>query len=181
MSWSTYRWPLTTLFPMAVGVLFFVLGLHVDQLYFLGLVLVFPVTYLGRRLDQRAARAEIRAALREQWGQEARGDQDMRALERAYRRYRDQETEPDSLDDLTWRDLDMDAVFQRIDRTLSVPGPAPPLRGAAEPLDRRGSSRRAGDSDRPLPGGTGPPGRPADAACHVGPTRSHIGYHLAFG
>jgi hypothetical protein len=68
--------------------------------------------------DGRKARVKRRLDEIWQGTNEVRRDYDWISL---YFRYR-QPDEPDTVDDKTWSDLEMDEVFARIDRTTSVIG-----------------------------------------------------------
>ena len=74
----------------------------------------------------RSRRARVRKRLRAAWGQESPG----RALEEdlvrdeaaAWRALAANAAPEDTVDDVTWEDLDMDAIFCRVDRCMSVVG-----------------------------------------------------------
>jgi hypothetical protein len=66
----------------------------------------------------------LRALFRADWGKLRVRDHRMDAIASAYRSRRAHLHEPGSLDDRTWADLDLDAVFRAIDRTSSTLGQA---------------------------------------------------------
>jgi hypothetical protein len=98
----------------------FLLGNHLSPDY---LWLLIPggmgagLSYLEYR---RLQRRKLVARLRAHWGtEELKKERDLRAVASLF----EQAHKPDTaLDDRTWQDLTMDAVFTRLDRTLTWPG-----------------------------------------------------------
>jgi len=85
----------------------------------LAVALVAAVSLWAQRRQMR-----LRALFRADWGKLRVRDHRMDAIASAYRSRRAHLHEPGSLDDRTWADLDLDAVFRAIDRTSSTLGQA---------------------------------------------------------
>src|SRR4051794_16397869 len=70
-----------------------------------------------------ASRASLVARLRAGWGQPIARDRKLDAIETSNRDRRAEfDGRDDALDDRTWADLNMDAVFEALDRTTSTAG-----------------------------------------------------------
>jgi hypothetical protein len=80
-------------------------------------LLVIGLLSAGTYLQQRKKRLAVRAQLRAQWGRPNTADRDRILLAS----YHHALSEP-AVDDRTWQDLDLDAVFSFLDRTESVVG-----------------------------------------------------------
>lgn len=108
----------------AVGlvVLSLVLARNVD-VSLLGLAFGAPVLLVARVvIMRREAKAYALRRLRTSWGVPDGRPRDLAALRRLYVACGGPERSAAALDDATWDDLDLDAVFAVLDRTLSAPG-----------------------------------------------------------
>jgi hypothetical protein len=85
--------------------------------YLLLALLVIGLLSAGSYVQQRRQRLALRTQLRAQWGRPNAVDRDPALIAS----YHEALAEP-SIDDRTWRDLDLDAVFGFLDRTESVVG-----------------------------------------------------------
>jgi hypothetical protein len=106
----------------AVVVASLTLARQVDPWFLSGvglLIVLLPAHALFVRIAERAA---AKARLAETWGREDDRPRDPSALRRLFVMCEGPARSPAALDDATWDDLDMDAVFERVDRTLSTPG-----------------------------------------------------------
>src|SRR5262245_60553554 len=92
--------------------------------WMLGLATATVVLVAAVRLWAQRRQKRLRASFRADWGKPRDRDRRMDAITSAYRSRRAHVHEPGSLDDRTWADLDLDAVFRAIDRTSSTLGQA---------------------------------------------------------
>ncbi|MBN1939223.1 MAG: hypothetical protein JW843_06535 [Candidatus Aminicenantes bacterium] len=98
------------------------LGTNVDRNFIhLGIVAI-PFLILAFYWHGRLKDAGLRRRLNETWGSVDLRVRDMNEIDGHFRLTRDDLKRDDALDDRTWSDLDMDAVFSQIDRTLTAPG-----------------------------------------------------------
>ncbi len=99
-----------------------VLARNEDPRYLAG-VLLAPVLLVARTvIVRRAAAAHALRVLTESWGKRVDRVRDDVALRRLYVACNGPSLSAAALDDATWDDLDLDAVFATLDRTLSAPG-----------------------------------------------------------
>ena len=110
----------TQLFGAALGVGSAIAGYNIGAAYYGGLVLVLPCFYLSLRLSSKARRLRLLDTTRSRWGMPKEEDRDLRTIRRYFDRTREETSRPTAvIDEQTWSDLDMDAVYTRIDRTFS--------------------------------------------------------------
>jgi DNA mismatch repair ATPase MutS len=122
MTHHTLRKRIAPFISFGILLLFILLGRNVHPLFYLGVLSIFPMISVISRAAHRLREKELLEELAGRWGQDAEREDDLQKLKHAYGVYRNQETDDDLLDDQTWRDLDMDAIFARIDQTLTLPG-----------------------------------------------------------
>ena len=109
-------------FSIAIILTFFYLGQNVNPLYYMGWIILPPVAYLGLKLYRRWKISLIIKHIRAEWGKGLKKDYKLEDICRLYR-YMDSEDETQStIDDQTWHDLNMDSVFEKIDRTTTAFG-----------------------------------------------------------
>lgn len=87
-------------------------------LFLIGLTIVFGGRHIWKRIKKKR---EQRARLRETWGEEHFAERFWERIPAYHMRWREQ-TDAPALDDQTWADLDMDEVFECLDRTQSIVG-----------------------------------------------------------
>lgn len=113
---------LWALLMLAIAAVFIVLAKTLDDRYYAGLLLMVPLagTY---SMIQRPGNSWMRlAALRREWGLEVDRRRNFELIEQRYRLCVGGADPPDSIDNSTWSDLDVDDVYARIDRTITTPG-----------------------------------------------------------
>ena len=109
-------------FSIAIILTFFYLGQNVHPLYYMGWIILLPIAYLGLNLYRRWKTSLIIKRIRAEWGRGLKKDYKFEDISRLYR-YMDSEGETQStIDDQTWHDLNMDCVFEKIDRTTTAFG-----------------------------------------------------------
>ena len=99
-----------------------VLGANVSTWWYAGVLGVVPVGVAGRRFSLGMAAARLREELRQSWACEDDRERRFDLLERDLHRLAGDAVSENALDEHTWTDLDMDSVFARLDRTLTLPG-----------------------------------------------------------
>ena len=80
--------------------------------YFLGLALVMGLAYSLISAGKSVRRNRER--LRERFGKAPEGKSELESVDTAWRQWRARNQDQKAMDDITWNDLDMDAVFHRI-------------------------------------------------------------------
>jgi hypothetical protein len=109
---------------MVIIAVFTCLGVLVNPFYFLGLLILVPLT--GLILWSRRHFTHIRqlGQLRSDWGKEIKRDRDLSeiALFNTFSSDDSPGCNSMSIDDQTWADLNMDEVYSVLDRTLTTPG-----------------------------------------------------------
>ncbi|MGI6149296.1 MAG: MutS-related protein [Limnochordia bacterium] len=96
------------------------LGQRIAALYYTLFVPAAVLAALAYRAYSRTRRLKALAHLRDRWGKEMPIP---RSIDEHVRAYFDSAVKPEEVvDDRTWKDLNMDEVFGRMDRTLTYPG-----------------------------------------------------------
>jgi hypothetical protein len=99
------------------------LGMGVAPVYFGGFLLLPYLCYHYVRLRRRYAAALIREQIVAQWGVGRAKKRDFAALRHFYElTSRDRLAPAAPVDDQTWSDLNMNALYAQIDHTFSIPG-----------------------------------------------------------
>lgn len=97
------------------------LGFQVNHLYFLlpivGIAIVLIINKIKKDTEQEKAKREIK----EKWGKDHKEKRNFDFIEKLYRALL-KEGNCENIDDTTWRDLDMDFVYEKLDHTMSSPG-----------------------------------------------------------
>lgn len=60
--------------------------------------------------------------IKKQWGKEHKQKRDFVHIEKLYRYFQEEEKSDFTIDNITWKDLNMNTVFEKIDHTMSLPG-----------------------------------------------------------
>lgn len=98
------------------------LGIQIHYLYFsisiLALIMFF---YFQRRKKEKEAKL-IKDRIKNQWGKEHLESRDFLHINKLYNFFFEKEKPKFYIDHITWNDLNMDAVFSKIDHTKSLPG-----------------------------------------------------------
>lgn len=131
MRWIAYMagkyrpvvWSFVGLAAMIVVVSLF-LGTRVSPLCYMGIFGLAPLGFAGYRLHVRRTTERQREELRRGWAREVERDRHFDRLERAFQQLRGAAVPENALDENTWTDLNMDLVYARLDRTLTLPGEA---------------------------------------------------------
>lgn len=97
-----------------------VLGFRVNRLFFLlpvaGIALIFFVNKIQKERENK----KITSQIKEIWGKDHDNNRDFKYIRKLFdANSNDKEL---CIDDITWRDLDMDYVFKKVDHTMSYPG-----------------------------------------------------------
>ncbi len=100
-------WSAMTLCVM-VTITFFTLGFWVNRFCYLGLLSVVPPGFTGYRLYGCLATNRSLRDLRQLWGKEHTRERDLGSIRRAFEHLCDRSATANSLDDVTWSDLNMD-------------------------------------------------------------------------
>ncbi|NLJ78117.1 MAG: DNA mismatch repair protein MutS, partial [Tissierellia bacterium] len=102
------------------------LGIQLDYKFFmLSIVSLMLLLFIGRR-KRRKIRKYYEKTLRNQWGRDHNIDRDFSIISKLYEymgsRNNENGTYRFAIDDITWRDLNMDSVFSKVDHTKSLAG-----------------------------------------------------------
>ncbi len=112
-----------TLVWVVVAVVFTCLGELVNPLYFLGLLVLIPLTGLILWFHRHFSLIRKLDQLRGDWGKEIARDRNLSEIALLHTfMLNDSALDITSIDDQTWADLNMDEVYSVIDRTLTTPG-----------------------------------------------------------
>jgi len=100
----------------------FLINGGVRENYFWQASLSLPFLFLAYNFHRRLKKSERRLRLAREWGITDLRKRDFEEIGLHFRMTTNEKTTWDLLDDRTWDDLDMNLIYSRIDRTLSVPG-----------------------------------------------------------
>lgn len=110
---------LLVIFAVIVGI---ALGLKENPIYLsitiAAIVFILIRTYFRKRKELEKSKIQII----EQWGKERKAERDIGEIKELYRSLLNSKEFDVDIDDITWKDLDMDLVFGKIDHTESLPG-----------------------------------------------------------
>ena len=109
---------------IGIALAFIFMGITIDTVYYWGLLALVPLLIFGIRIYQKNAIQKRIRQIREDWGKEKIKKRDFSEIESFYKyptNFRQGNT-GDFIDDQTWSDLNMDALYSRIERTLTNPG-----------------------------------------------------------
>ena len=105
-----------------VAIVSVILASDLNAKYYLLLFVTLPLVYLSFKQNQRLYRAKLIADLREKWGIPESRLRNFSELHAHFENTQSGDGYKYVLDDRTWDDLDMDSVYAKIDRTLTIPG-----------------------------------------------------------
>lgn len=125
-------WELFLIIIIAAGI---ILAVKVNLLFLLIPVFAITAVFLYMSANRRNKIKEIKFSIRQQWGRKHSKKRDLVNIERLYMEgfYEDflPISEPTKqnckennfkIDNTTWKDLDMDMVFEIVDHTMTIPG-----------------------------------------------------------
>ena len=95
---------------------------HLGSVFYLPALSVIPIVFLLMKRYSKLKKAESLKKLREAWGKREFKDRNISEVSTYFKETQSLSTNRHVLDDRTWDDLDMDALYSRIDRTLTSPG-----------------------------------------------------------
>lgn len=102
-----------------------------------GLFIIIPVLAAVFALFSRRNRLRLLLKIKSEWGVPLiPKERDLAAAAMLYRADSEKASGRDFLDDQTWKDLAMDRLYERLDRTCSDPGESVLYRMLREPLDK---------------------------------------------
>ena len=108
---------------LVFGILFgIILGIQIHYaLFSLSIISILALYLYDKRRKAKLVKF-IKAGIKEEWGKESTEKRDSSQIDKLYE-YLLEENEPEFyIDDITWRDLNMNTVFEKLDRTKSLPG-----------------------------------------------------------
>ena len=108
---------------LVFGILFgLILGVQIHYILYSLSILSLILLLLYDRRRKKIHAELIKDTIKEQWGKKDKKKKDSSQINKLYE-YLLAQKEPDFfIDDITWRDLNMDTVFGKIDHTKSLPG-----------------------------------------------------------
>lgn len=98
------------------------LGVEISYKFFIMTIVAIPLLILSLKLKKERQTKALKEMIKEQWAKEHIEKRDFLHIEKIYKFLLDEEKPNFHIDDITWRDLNMDAVFSNIDHTKSLPG-----------------------------------------------------------
>lgn len=98
------------------------LGIEINYKLFIMTFVAIPLLILSLKLKKERQRKALKEKIKEQWGKEHIEKRDFLHIEKLYKFLSEEEKPNFNIDNITWRDLNMDAVFSKIDHTKSLPG-----------------------------------------------------------
>jgi hypothetical protein len=104
------------------GALFVYLGLHAHRVFYLGCLTLLPLQWFFWVQSRRRRERRFRDYIGKRWLSVEDSQADLDWLGDEYLDWRRDSSTADLIDDRTWNDLEMDAVFSRIDRTFTSIG-----------------------------------------------------------
>ena len=105
---------------LLIGSVFF-LG-YFNALYFIGVIPAILSAFISFLFYKRLQSLRFTLKLREKWGKEDARNRDFNEIARLFRYISGKDFERYIVDDQTWRDLNLDGIFCKLDRTYSTPG-----------------------------------------------------------
>ncbi|ABY93863.1 MutS domain V [Thermoanaerobacter thermohydrosulfuricus] len=99
-----------------------ILGFEVNTLFFLLLFVAIILIFIINNYKKTAKIKEIKEKIEEQWGKEHVEKRNFEFIKKLYDILLLDSRNSSNIDDITWRDLDMDFVFGKLDHTMSNPG-----------------------------------------------------------
>ena len=107
-----------------IGLAVLVTGLNYfwkPDLIYIGIIIALFFYWISTRLHHRVTVLERQVQLRKNWGKEVTRPRDFSVIADLFNLRREQDN-AFFIDDRTWQDLDMDSIFAKIDRTVTIPG-----------------------------------------------------------
>lgn len=105
---------------LALGITIFILiGIEMNKIFLFGAGLLFLVLILYRWYLSKKLKEDIKSTIKSQW---AKTSQVKRDYGRIRHLYEGRGEDTFFIDDITWKDLDMDKVHRKLDHTKSYPG-----------------------------------------------------------
>lgn len=99
-----------------------ILGIQIGYAYFLlSILFLFLFIFTKKRKEKRLMKF-YKDKIKEQWGKEHKEKRNIDHAKELYDFLKEKEDYDFIIDDITWRDLNMDSVFFKIDHTKSLPG-----------------------------------------------------------
>lgn len=113
---------LMTLLGIALILIFLYLGQNIHSIYYTGWIALLPLGYVGLRLYKKWRISLVLEGIRKEWGEEVKKDYDLKEISRLFRYINNESEVQYIIDDQTWNDLNMNDIFAKIDRTVTVFG-----------------------------------------------------------
>ncbi|MDR7856622.1 MutS-related protein [Tissierella sp.] len=98
------------------------LGIEIDYRFFIMTIVAIPLLIISLKFKKIRLMKANKEKIKEQWGKEHIEKRDFVHIEKLYKYLSEEEKTNFSIDNITWRDLNMDSVFSKIDHTMSLPG-----------------------------------------------------------
>jgi DNA mismatch repair ATPase MutS len=112
----------STVLAVLSGYLSIVLGQQKDNRLFYGFLLVPVFLYIGYLFYRKYKRLEAILFVRESWGRPMDKKRDFPHIRAYFDKVGKEDEQSLIIDDQTWEDLNMDKIYDLLDRTLSTPG-----------------------------------------------------------
>jgi len=125
-------WESLSIIIIVAGV---ILAVNVHLLFLFIPVLVIAVLLLFSRINRRENIKKMKSSIHQQWGRKRSKKRDLVNIERLYiegfyedflsiseLKKQNFKEESFKVDNITWKDLDMDLIFERVDHTMTIPG-----------------------------------------------------------
>ncbi len=103
-----------------IGILAVFLSTKIDYNYLYGLLLSLVLIFCGSRLNGRLNILKRLDEAKQNWGKEIKKERDFSVVTDFFNKMK--KNEEFYIDDRTWQDLNMDAIYEKIDRTQTIVG-----------------------------------------------------------
>ncbi len=99
------------------------IGIETKKYGFILLTLVsLGLLFFLHMTKKKKTRDFLKKRIKEQWGKEHIEKREFKNIEKLFHYLLEKEKKDFIIDDITWKDLNMDSVFSKIDHTKSMPG-----------------------------------------------------------
>lgn len=109
------------LFILAIGG-GIILGLKVNYAFFSIIIVAVMFLWFFQTKQNENQAKKYRERIQKQWGKEHKEERDILHIKKYYNFFIENDKASFIIDDITWKDLNMDSVFSKIDHTMSLPG-----------------------------------------------------------
>lgn len=99
-----------------------ILGIQINHGFIIGSILFLFFLLVWKKRRKRQIYELFRKNLIQQWGKDHKEERKLSYIKEFFKLLKDRKVDGFLIDDISWRDLNMDSVFSKIDHTKSYPG-----------------------------------------------------------